>query len=88
MACALWAGIVFWSSSKKPNAQGKRRRSTEGAEGTNTGQENGEAMASIGVGLTALLGLWRVVEGVENMACVGLGNLAIRVRCRDVIWQL
>ena len=38
------------------NAQGKRRRSTEGAQGTNTGHENGEAMASVGVRLTAQLG--------------------------------
>jgi hypothetical protein len=38
------------------NAQGKRRRSTEGAEGTNTGHENGEAMASVGVRLTDQLG--------------------------------
>ena len=30
-------------------AQGKRRRSTEGAQGTNTGHENGEAMACRGV---------------------------------------
>jgi hypothetical protein len=29
-------------SAKRSNAQGKRRRSTEGAEGTNTGHENAE----------------------------------------------
>jgi len=42
--------------SRRPNAQGKRRRSTEGAEGTNTGHENAEGMASVGVRLTARLG--------------------------------
>ena len=42
--------------NQKPNAQGKRHRSTEGAEGTNTGHENGEAMACVGVRLTAQLG--------------------------------
>jgi hypothetical protein len=39
-----------------PNAQGKRRRSTAGAEGTNTGHENAEGMACVGVRLTAQLG--------------------------------
>jgi hypothetical protein len=39
-----------------PNAQGKRRRSTEGAEGTNKGHENAEGMALVGVRLTAQLG--------------------------------
>ena len=43
-------------SLKRPNAQGKRHRSTEGAEGTNTGHENGEAMACVGVRLTDQLG--------------------------------
>ncbi len=38
-----------------PNAQVKRRRSTEGAQGTNTGHENGEAMACIGVRLNRQL---------------------------------
>ena len=38
------------------NYQGKRRRSTEGAEGTNTGHENAEGMACVGVRLTAQLG--------------------------------
>jgi len=33
-----------------------RRRSTEGAQGTNTGHEDGEAMASVGVRLIAQLG--------------------------------
>ena len=37
-------------------AQGKRRRSTEGAQGTNTGRENAEGMASVGVRLTDQLG--------------------------------
>ena len=41
---------------KGPNAQGKRHRSTEGAEGTNTGHENAEGMACVGVRLTAQLG--------------------------------
>ena len=40
----------------RPNAQGKRRRSTEGAEGTNKGHENAEGMALVGVRLTAQLG--------------------------------
>jgi len=39
-----------------PNAQGKRRRSTVGAQGTNIGHEDGEAMANVGVRLTAQLG--------------------------------
>jgi len=39
-----------------PNAQGKRHRSTEGAQGTNKGQDNGEALALVGVRLTAQLG--------------------------------
>ena len=38
------------------NAQGKRRRSTEGAQGTDTGHENAEGMACVGVRLTAQLG--------------------------------
>ena len=42
-----------------PNAQGKRHRSTEGAEGTNKGQDNGEALALVGVRLTAQLGATR-----------------------------
>ena len=39
-----------------PNAKGKRRRSTEGAQGTNKGHENAEGMAFVGVRLTAQLG--------------------------------
>ena len=39
-----------------PNYKGKRRRSTEGAEGTNKGQDNGEALALVGVRLTDQLG--------------------------------
>lgn len=39
-----------------PNYQGKRRRSTEGAQGTNTGHENAEGMACVGVRLTGQLG--------------------------------
>lgn len=38
------------------NAPGKRRRSTEGAQGTNKGHENAEGMALVGVRLTAQLG--------------------------------
>ena len=38
------------------NARGKRRRSTAGAKGTNTGHENAEGMACVGVRLTAQLG--------------------------------
>jgi hypothetical protein len=41
---------------KRPNAKGKRRRSTEGAQGTNKGHENAEGMALVGVRLTAQLG--------------------------------
>ena len=53
--------IVF--RCERPNYQGKRRRSTEGAQGTNTGHEDGEAMASVGVRLTAQLGagFWALV---------------------------
>ena len=47
-----YVGCLVW-----PNAQGKRRRSTEGAQGTNKGQDNGEALALVGVRLTAQLGL-------------------------------
>ena len=50
MACASGA------FTRGPNYQGKRRRSTAGAQGTNTGHEDGEAMASVGVRLTAQLG--------------------------------
>jgi len=42
-----------------PNYQGKRRRSTAGAQGTNAGHEDGEAMARVGVRLTAQLGWWK-----------------------------
>ena len=42
--------------TKRPNAKGKRHRSTEGAEGTNKGQDNGEALALVGVRLTDQLG--------------------------------
>ena len=41
---------------KRPNAQVQRRRSTAGAQGTNTGHENGEAMARVGVRCNAQLG--------------------------------
>ena len=41
---------------RRPNARGKRRRSTGGAQGTNTGHENAEGMACVGVRLTAQLG--------------------------------
>lgn len=51
-----------------PNYQGKRRRSTEGAEGTNKGHENAEGMAlgCVRVDLTVRLG--REGEGVERTA--------------------
>lgn len=39
------------------NAQDKRRRSTEGAEGNNKGHENAEGMALVGVRLTDQLAL-------------------------------
>jgi len=41
---------------EKPNYKGKRRRSTEGAQGTNKAHENGEAMGFVGVRLTDQLG--------------------------------
>ena len=47
---------------QEPNAQGKRRRSTEGAEGTNKGQDNGEALALVGVRLTAQLGCGQMTK--------------------------
>jgi len=68
-----------------PNYQGKRRRSTEGAEGTNTGHENAEGMACVGVRLTAQLGagFWVVVLHVVaersldfSARCVVGGGLA------------
>jgi hypothetical protein len=43
--------------AKRPNYKGKRRRSTEGAQGTNAGHENAESMACVGVRLTAQLGM-------------------------------
>jgi len=48
-----------------PNYQGKRRRSTEGAQGTNTGHKNGEAMASVGVRLTDQLGWCHVFDWLD-----------------------
>jgi len=48
--------IDLSTARSAPNAQGKRHRSTEGAEGTNKGQDNGEALALVGVRLTAQLG--------------------------------
>ncbi len=51
---------------KGPNYQGKRRRSTEGAEGTNTGHEDGEAMASVGVRLTAQLGAGLTAQRLDT----------------------
>lgn len=45
--------IIFVRPS---NAQGKRRRSTEGAQGTDMGHKNAEGMAHVGVRLTAQLG--------------------------------
>ena len=57
-----WRGLLHWSCISQgvtldgPNYQGKRRRSTAGAQGTNTGHENAEGMACVGVRLTAQLG--------------------------------
>ena len=48
-----------------PNARGKRRRSTEGAQGTNKGHENAEGMALVGVRLTARLGWGAKADSVE-----------------------
>ncbi len=48
--------FVMASEFKRYSAQGKRRRSTEGAEGTNKGHNNAEGMALLGVRLTAQLG--------------------------------
>ena len=53
---ALNSTSSFGGFTEPSNYQGKRRRSTEGAEGTNTGHENAEGMASVGVRLTAQLG--------------------------------
>lgn len=50
-----WMSFGGWSS-KRPNAKGKRRQSTAGAEGINKGHENTEGMALVGVHLTAQLG--------------------------------
>ena len=50
---------------RKPNYQGKRRRSTAGAQGTNTGHENAEGLACVGVRLTDQLGWgaeWNLFE--------------------------
>jgi len=54
LAVDTGSSFVVWQ--KRPNAQGKRRRSTEGAEGTNKGRENAEGMALVGVRLTDQLG--------------------------------
>ena len=43
-----------------PNAPGKRRRSTEGAQGTNKGHENAEGMAYVGVRVEPPVRLGRV----------------------------
>ena len=57
-----WRGLLHWSCISQgvtldgPNAQGKRRRSTEGAQGTNKGHAFGIFMALVGVRLTAQLG--------------------------------
>ena len=47
-------------------AQGKRRRSTEGAQGTNTGHENAVGMACVGVRLTDQLGWGQVRERLND----------------------
>ena len=53
---AIDGGCFCLTDGEALVAQGKRRRSTEGAKGTNTGHKNGEAMASVGVRLTDQLG--------------------------------
>ena len=55
-----------------PNAQGKRRRSTEGAEGTNAGHEDAEGMACVGVRLTDQLGAAHVLTVSLTRQGVGL----------------
>ncbi len=64
------------------NAQGKRRRSTEGAEGTNKGQDNGEALALVGVRLTDQLGaeFW----ALASRLIVGLELLAAAMYCESI----
>ena len=47
--------------TRGPNACVQRRRSTEGAQGTNPGHKNGEAMARVGVRCNAQLG-WGAKE--------------------------
>jgi len=53
--------------SVRPNEQGKRRRSTEGAQGTNKGHENAEGMAFVGVRLTVQLGWWLVLDWMSSL---------------------
>ena len=48
--------------------QGKRRRSTEGAQGTNTGHENAEGMACVGVRVERRVRLGRVAEGMTEQS--------------------
>ena len=62
----------------RPNAQGKRRRSTEGAQGTNTGHDNAEGMACVGVRLTAQLGRACLRAGTVGASyCLVLSDVRI-----------
>ena len=49
-------GLSKWLRPWLPKYQGKRRRSTAGAQGANTGHENTEGMACVGARLTTHLG--------------------------------
>ena len=72
-----------------PNAQVQRRRSTEGAQGTNTGHKNGEAMARVGVRCNAQLGLWIGARLDAKLSLVGdatdflQGDVLLLVATRD-----
>jgi len=75
---ALWV-------MERPNYKGKRRRSTEGAQGTDTGHEDGEAMASVGVRCNAQLGLWPKRETTTQpsvFACSGSPRCILKI----LIW--
>ena len=82
MACALWAGIVFWSGSKKTNAwltgTGSRR-----LEGTNSGHKNAEGMPAVGVRVEPTVRLGRVVEGfrIKNVDIFECCTSDINLRC-------
>lgn len=68
------------------NAQGKRRWSTEGAEGTNTGHENGEAMASVGVRLTAQLGC-RWLQAMGRFICICFKRICNSLNVAAVLFR-